>query len=70
MKIYIRTSNLKVLDDNKTSHKIIDWNNRSDRKWLESHMHWAMNNLFQVSICPANRYHEAVTEIFAGTQTN
>jgi hypothetical protein len=24
--------------------KAIDWNDSSDRKWLMSHLHWAMHN--------------------------
>ena len=34
------------------SLKSIDWNNSSDRKWLTSHLHWAMNNSRQVTITP------------------
>lgn len=30
--------------------KDIDWNDRHDRKWLDSHCHWAMMNLRQVTI--------------------
>lgn len=33
-------------------HKTIDWNNSSDRKWLMTHMHWAMHNARIVSIIP------------------
>lgn len=33
-------------------YKCIDWTNRSDRKWLETHMHWAMNNNMTVSLVP------------------
>lgn len=35
------------------SSKVIDWNNSSDRKWLNSHFHWAMNNGRNVTIRPA-----------------
>lgn len=32
--------------------KIINWNSTSDRKWLTSHQHWAMNNQHCVLIRP------------------
>ena len=32
--------------------KSIDWNDSSDRKWLQSHLHWAMNNARCVEISP------------------
>lgn len=32
------------------STKHIDWNDSSDKKWLMSHLHWAMNNSRQVNI--------------------
>lgn len=32
--------------------KTIDWNDRSDRKWLESHLHWAVNNNMAITIVP------------------
>jgi len=34
------------------SLKSIDWNNSSDRKWLTSHLHWAMHNSCQVILTP------------------
>lgn len=37
-------------DARETESRKIDWNNRSDRKWLESHLHWAMNNKRHVSL--------------------
>jgi hypothetical protein len=33
--------------------KAINWNDRSDRKWLDSHLHWAMNNGKAVELVPA-----------------
>lgn len=33
--------------------KTIDWSNRSDRKWLESHMHWAVCNHMVITFVPA-----------------
>lgn len=30
--------------------KSIDWNDSSDRKWLTSHLHWAMNNGMEVRL--------------------
>lgn len=32
--------------------KRIDWMNRSDRKWLDSHLHWAMNNQRMITLQP------------------
>ena len=32
--------------------KNIDWHNSSDRKWLMSHLHWAMNNRTIVTFTP------------------
>lgn len=31
-------------DADRPESRSINWLNRSDRKWLESHMHWAMSN--------------------------
>jgi hypothetical protein len=39
-----------VHDSNES--KSIDWNDRSDRKWLEKHQHWAMLNNREVAIYP------------------
>lgn len=36
----------------RTHEKEISWMDRSDRKWLESHMHWAMMNDREVTISP------------------
>lgn len=62
MKVWIETHSHisgkgKLEDDGFTSweaesQKQIDWNNRSDRKWLESHMHWALNNTRKVTVEP------------------
>ena len=32
--------------------RFIDWKNSSDRKWLMSHMHWALNNQHSVTLTP------------------
>jgi hypothetical protein len=32
--------------------KIIEWSNSSDRKWLVSHQHWALNNMHCILIRP------------------
>jgi len=34
------------------SLKSIDWNYSSDRKWLTSHLHWALHNSRQIIITP------------------
>lgn len=47
--ILIRTGDAP---DNPVDSKQIDWNNRSDRKWLESHLHWAMMNQRWVTLDP------------------
>lgn len=36
----------------KTQGKAIDWNDSSDRKWLQNHMHWAMHNEHGVALQP------------------
>lgn len=38
--------------DGEMTHKTIDWNNSSDRKWLMNHFHWAMNNQHVVLVRP------------------
>lgn len=38
------------IDPDHNESKRIDWNNSSDRKWLMSHMHWAMHNSREVAI--------------------
>lgn len=40
--------------DEVTSHKEIDWANTSDRKWLTSHIHWAVHNNQSVTIHQSN----------------
>jgi hypothetical protein len=32
--------------------KTIDWDDSSDRKWLMSHLHWAMRNGRRVTLQP------------------
>lgn len=32
--------------------KVIDWNDSSDRKWLQNHTHWAMMNGASVKLTP------------------
>lgn len=32
--------------------KEIDWHNSSDRKWLQSHLHWSIHNERHVEIYP------------------
>ena len=34
------------------TQKVINWNNPSDRKWLQNHMHWALNNGMKVGLEP------------------
>lgn len=36
-----------------TTRKHINWHNASDRKWLQSHMHWAVMNQQSVTLVPA-----------------
>lgn len=64
MDVYIRTvidPHLGVTHRGETQHKIIDWTNSSDRKWLMNHLHWAVNNKKPVTIEQANGYHREVT---------
>lgn len=41
-----RLDTAKRLGDSYTQPetKSIDWNDSSDRKWLQNHLHWAMHN--------------------------
>lgn len=32
--------------------KTINWSDSSDRKWLNNHLHWAMNNSQEVRLVP------------------
>ena len=50
MKVIIETARFQPFELD--SQKSIDWNNSSDRKWLVNHLHWAMHNERQVTICP------------------
>lgn len=34
------------------SEKSINWGDSSDRKWLNNHLHWAMNNKCSVTLTP------------------
>lgn len=47
---------IKVLtgapDDKEPKEKRVDWFNRSDRKWLNDHMMWAMCNGQVVALIP------------------
>jgi len=40
--------------------KLIDWSNESDRRWLMSHMSWAMHHQTEVVVCPAANQYDAV----------
>jgi hypothetical protein len=64
MDVYVRTvitPHLGVTQRGETQHKIIDWNDSSDRKWLMTHLHWAMCNKKPVTMEQANGYHREVT---------
>jgi hypothetical protein len=58
VKVRVITAQLKRNDRGRISgvvdsaSKLIEWNDRSDRKWLESHQHWAMCNDHEVAIHP------------------
>ena len=41
-------------DSNEPASKVINWRDSSDRKWLQSHQHWAMLNN-QVVVLKPNR---------------
>lgn len=34
------------------SRKVVNYTDKSDRKWLESHTHWALTHSFQVTLTP------------------
>lgn len=64
MDVYVRTiisQHVTNIQRGETQHKIIDWNDSSDRKWLMTHLHWAMCNTKLVTIEPANGYNRTVT---------
>lgn len=42
-------------DPHTEAEKQIDWNNSSDRKWLMSHLHWAMLNGRGIQLFAQNR---------------
>lgn len=53
MKLIIDVLTLDTASPRRGSiHKQIDWNDSGDRKWLQNHMHWAMNNEHSVSVSP------------------
>lgn len=62
--VYVRTivtPHHGVIQRGETQHKIIDWNDSSDRKWLMNHLYWALNNKKPVKLEQANGYHREVT---------
>lgn len=64
MDVYIRTvikPHVGAIQSGETQHKIIDWSDSSDRKWLMNHLHWAVTNKKPVTIEQANGYHVEVT---------
>lgn len=34
------------------SRKVVNYADKSDRKWLESHVHWSLTHAYQVTITP------------------
>lgn len=50
MEVQVTTLNDYSANPNPVGNKTIDWTNRSDRKWLESHLHWAMMNHMTVNL--------------------
>lgn len=52
MKVVVHTLERGKTDLGFADRKTIDWTNSSDRKWLTSHMHWAMHNSRAVSLIP------------------
>lgn len=51
MKVNIHTVE-RGKPDLESDRKNIDWADSSDRKWLQNHLHWAMNNDRLVTLTP------------------